>query len=215
MLGTYSARAVETLVRDGNLVYFRIGVFHHDGDREEQIGEYLRNFIYQPKAFYPFQRDGKAYALYSPIYTATRIMALPSCRDLGGEAPDSAGFCPVEYYVPRPWTATDAPAVDNYAFGFVGGCYWMGEYHIHYLDLSRASEGIVVRDQRTGYIPWLNNRRVEHHMSLVDYDPPAAPRIALLTATQFNLQTGELSAGDGFEDPQPHETHGQSGATTA
>jgi hypothetical protein len=38
--------------------------------------------------------------LYSREYTATRIMALPSCQDIGGEEPDSWGFCPVDFYVP-------------------------------------------------------------------------------------------------------------------
>src|SRR5262249_41440812 len=70
------------------------------GDLEEQIGEYVRNYPNFFDTFFPFEKDGKDYALYSTDYTATRVMELPSCRDIGGEEPSSGGFCPVEYYVP-------------------------------------------------------------------------------------------------------------------
>jgi hypothetical protein len=39
----------------------------------------------------PFMQDGRWFALYTPDYAATRIMELPSCKDLGTEAP-SHGF---------------------------------------------------------------------------------------------------------------------------
>ncbi len=68
----------------------------------ELIGEYVRNYhSYAESTFYPFQSKGKWYALYSKDYTCTRLMSLPDCKDLGGEEPDSCGFCPVEMYVPQ------------------------------------------------------------------------------------------------------------------
>jgi hypothetical protein len=71
-------------------------------DGSTQIGEYERNFPrYAEETFEPFEIDGAWYALYSPQYTATRVMSLPDCRDIGGEEPVSHGFCPVELYVPR------------------------------------------------------------------------------------------------------------------
>lgn len=51
--------------------------------------------------FYPFIKDGKDYALYARDYTATRVMSLPDCTDLGGEEPAGFGFCPVWYFVPE------------------------------------------------------------------------------------------------------------------
>jgi hypothetical protein len=75
------------------------------------IGSYGRNYGTHFSTFHPFTKNGKDYALYSPDYTATRIMELPSCKDLGGEEPGSYGFCPVDYYVPsyidREWVDSD------------------------------------------------------------------------------------------------------------
>jgi hypothetical protein len=77
--------------------YLRLGVFR-DG---EQIGEYQRNYSSLFDTFYPFRMAGEDYALYSPDYTGTRIMELPSCKDLGGEDRNASGFCPTGYYVPE------------------------------------------------------------------------------------------------------------------
>lgn len=205
MASSYGARVVETIERGGTLsVCTRIAIFRREGEREEQIGEYLRNHPWREGTFFAFRRNGKDYALYSPFYTATRILALPACQDLGGEEHDAGGFCPVEYFVPAPEQPADAPPVDHFPFGFVGGCYWAREYHIQYLDLTQAPAGRLIRDRRAGYIPWLNNRRVEHHVSLGAYEA-GAPVISVLTATHFNPTTGEQTAGDDFEDPQPYE----------
>lgn len=100
------------------------------------LGSYVRGYPSLFKTFHPFELAGKSLALYSPANTATRIMELPSCRDLGGEEPHSTGFCPVEYYVP--------PGKD---FGFVAGCVWGDDssWKIQFLDLSRRP-----RDRYTG-----------------------------------------------------------------
>lgn len=65
-----------------------------------QIGEYTRKYSSLFNTFHPFQLRGKWFALYSADYTCTRIMELPSCKDIGGEQGDSFGFCPVDYWVP-------------------------------------------------------------------------------------------------------------------
>lgn len=78
----------------------RVGVFRVENETEEQIGEYERNYSTLYNTFIPFQQNGKDFALYSPDYTVTRIMALPSCKDIGGEEPHSNGFCPTDYFVP-------------------------------------------------------------------------------------------------------------------
>lgn len=68
---------------------------------EEKIGEYERNYGSLFNTFAPFEQNGQYYALYSKDYTATRIMSLPDCKDIGSEEPHAHGFCPVDYYVPQ------------------------------------------------------------------------------------------------------------------
>lgn len=97
----YSAKVVGKIeYRPGAWSGLRVGVFRIEGGAEEQVGEYERNYPNLFRTFHPFQKDGKDYALYSPDYTVTRVMALPSCKDIGGEEPNAHGFCPVDYYVP-------------------------------------------------------------------------------------------------------------------
>src|SRR5579863_2747108 len=97
----YSARVIDKIeYRPGTWSGIRVGVFRVEGEAEEQIGEYDRNYPNLFRTFYPFQKDGRDYALYSPDYAVTRVMTLPSCQDIGGEEPNSYGFCPVDYYVP-------------------------------------------------------------------------------------------------------------------
>jgi hypothetical protein len=78
----------------------RIGVYYNEDGKEELVGSYIRNYSTNFNTFFPFHLNGKDLALYSPDYTATRIMELPSCKDLGGEEPDAMGFCPVDFFVP-------------------------------------------------------------------------------------------------------------------
>lgn len=101
---TYLARVLEKVQnRPGTWNSIRVGVFRKESEEqedEEQIGSYLRNYPSLFRTFFPFRQGDKDYALYSPDYTATRVMELPSCRDIGGEKGNSYGFCPVDFYVP-------------------------------------------------------------------------------------------------------------------
>jgi hypothetical protein len=78
----------------------RVGIYRTEDGKEEFLGEYERNYSSLFNTFFPFHLNGKDLALYSADYTTTRIMELPSCRDLGGEEPDSDGFCPADYFIP-------------------------------------------------------------------------------------------------------------------
>lgn len=99
---TYTAKVIETIQhRPNTWETLKVGVYRSEDDREELVGEYHRNYSALFNTFFHWTYGGKDYALYSPNYTVTRIMELPSCRDIGGEEPHSAGFCPVDYYVPR------------------------------------------------------------------------------------------------------------------
>lgn len=99
---TYFARAIGRIeYKPGAWQGLRVGVFRSDGESEQQVGEYERNHPDLYRTFYHFKKNGQDYALYSCDYTATRVMELPSCKDIGGEEPDGDGFCPVDFYVPR------------------------------------------------------------------------------------------------------------------
>ncbi|MBZ0316223.1 MAG: hypothetical protein K8L91_07390 [Anaerolineae bacterium] len=78
----------------------RVGVFRIEGGREEQVGEYIRQYRVLFDTFCHFMSDGKDYALYSPNAYETHLMELPSCRHLGEEQFEGLEFCPVAYYVP-------------------------------------------------------------------------------------------------------------------
>lgn len=131
-----------------------------------KIGEYERNYSILYDTFYPFFLEGKYYALYSRNYTATRIMSLPDCKDLGGEEPHSNGFCPTGYYVPYldevcyksyqqylDDTEEDKVIGPMGQFGWVCGCVWGDDssWKIQFLDLRGAAEGKIIRDERFGY----------------------------------------------------------------
>jgi hypothetical protein len=66
----------------------------------KKIGEYKRNYAFLD-TFYPFLSNEEWFAVYSPHYTATRIMKLSDCTDWCGEEPKSNGFCPTEFWVPQ------------------------------------------------------------------------------------------------------------------
>jgi hypothetical protein len=106
----YVGRAIEGIGnRPGSWDSFKVGIFEQEvtGDTvhsEKKVGEYVRHYHEcvgeEVKTLYPFKQKGKWYALYSSNYTCTRVMSLPDCKDIAGEGGDSAGFCPVEYYIP-------------------------------------------------------------------------------------------------------------------
>lgn len=114
--------------------------------QNQQIGFYQRNYPSFYQTFYPFEQDGKEYALYSKDYTGTRVMTLPDCVDICGEERDGYGFCPAEYYVPKE---------SKGKYGFIAGTVWgddSGGWKLQYLDLSEISKGIFKRDDRFGYL---------------------------------------------------------------
>lgn len=77
-----------------------------------KIGSYIRSYGIMYNTWEPFEQDGKEYALCSPDYWRTSVMALPSCEIIAtedltyvdektGEKKDgsSAGFCPRDFFV--------------------------------------------------------------------------------------------------------------------
>ena len=113
--------------------YLTVKIYENIDGKKTEIGQYQRNLPGFYNTFYPFVKNGLWYALYSRDYTATRVMSLPSCKDLGGEEPDSGGFCPVDFYVPYE-IENVINAGEAGKFGFVAGCIWemiqAGKYNI-------------------------------------------------------------------------------------
>jgi len=166
----YIAKVIEEIENAPNhWTGLRVGIFEIRNGVEEQVGEYIRNYPNLYRTFYHFRKDDKDLALYAPHYTATRIMELPSCRDIGGEEPSAGGFCPTDFYVPLPrieiGSAEKAYLVTN--FGFVAGCHWGDDdtWKIEFLDLSEAEKGILKRDDRFGYIELPDNLTLEQAVS--------------------------------------------------
>jgi len=122
----YIAKAVEKIDNGPNVLNsVRVGVFELRDEIETQVGSYIRNFPDLHRTFYHFRKNGRDYALYSPIYTTVRVLELPSCADIGGEDRKGSNFCPVDFHVP--WS--DDPDDGEYLtanFGFVAGVYWGG-----------------------------------------------------------------------------------------
>jgi hypothetical protein len=198
MIG-YTAKILETLKSSPGGWGLRIGIYLVTSESEEQIGEYTRNYGLFYRTFYPFQKGEKDYALYSPRYTATRVMELPSCRDIGGEEPHGGGFCPVDFFVPSyilkeykfpdgriEVSPSNEPNKETmrdstysrvisprlyYPFGFVAGCVWGDDssWKIQYLDLSAVDKGEIRRDARFGFIEMPDGISLKQAIDMVDY----------------------------------------------
>lgn len=125
--------------------HLKVSIF----DNGEFIGSYVRNYSSMGKTFFPFEQNGKWYALYSKDYTATRVMKLPECTDICGEEQNAFGFCPYEFYVPKESEGN---------FGFVTGCIWGDDssWKLEFLDLSQIKDGILKREAKFGYLETLD-----------------------------------------------------------
>jgi len=181
----YKAREIETIQNEsGCRESYIIGIFEVKGNTETKIGEYARNYSFL-NTFFHFRKNRKDYALYSSEYTCTRVMELPSCRDLGGENPSEYGFCPVEFYVPKESKGN---------FGFVAGCVWGDDcsWKIEFLDLSRVEEGIVKRDSRFGYISLPDGISLKRAINMINYyEKDEEYNINIAIGETFDLNTGK------------------------
>lgn len=176
----------------------KVGVFKVDNELETQIGEYERNYSTLYNTFHYFQKDGKDFALYSPHYTVSRIMELPSCKDIGGERPSAGGFCPVDYFVPSVKSKKVGQGLkDANLFGFVAGCIWGDDssWKVQYLDLSEVEKGIIKREERFGYIELLEGKKLKDAIKISKYKDESGNYKAFVkikTMQTFHLENGKL-----------------------
>jgi hypothetical protein len=81
-------------------------------------------------------------------------------------------------------------------FGFVSGCVWGDDssWKLQYLDLSRAAEGILRREERFGYLELPDKLPLERVVDLTDFQSNPIEghdhRIRFTITKQFDLRTG-------------------------
>ena len=200
---TYRVVADEIEGLPGRLGKSHVRIFLVKDTQKIQIGEYVRNYpSFGLETFLPFSRNDRDYALFSPDYTCTRVMELPSCTDIGGEEPSSGGFCPVEYCVPQ-IVISDAEKRES-EIGFVAGCTWGDDssWKVECFDLSEVQRGIIKRDARFGYLELPDGVSLEK--AIVDLKETmsgssSAVRLRIACLNAFDIRTGKPTAYDPFE----------------
>lgn len=162
LLRRYTTRTITIDNGPGRFKHLDVEILE-DG---RKIGSYRRNYPSLIDTFVPFVQGDHVYALYSPHYTATRLMRLPECADIGGEEPSNGGFCPAEFYVPY---EPERGLVGDW--GFVSGCIWGDDssWKVLYLDLSQASHGVLRSEARFGYLPIFSRLPLREAVNLTFY----------------------------------------------
>lgn len=181
----------------------KIQVFTLEGSEGTLIGGYTRNYpAFAVETFLPFSRGNRDFALFSPDYTCTRIMELPSCRDIGGEQPSSGGFCPVGYCVPDIYVSETSTRESD--IGFVSGCVWGDDssWKVQCLDLMRVGEGVLKRDNRLGYFELPDKISLQDAIlgvKEVTEGQLTAIQLRIAGINTFNVLTGKPMSHDPFE----------------
>jgi hypothetical protein len=162
-------------------------------DSGEVIGSYERNYPQLYRTFLPFVQGDREYALYSPDYSGTRVMELPSCADLGGEDDSAERFCPTDF-----WVAQDAETGADGNFGLVAGCIWGDDmsWKIQFLDLSEVSAGRMRREERFSYMELPKGSSLADVVRLHAHHPVSAPDwtghwLEILATVRFDVGTGQ------------------------
>jgi hypothetical protein len=182
----------------------KISIYSADELSERKLGEYMRNYPgFGIETWFPFSRGPKDYALYSPDYTCTRIMELPSCRDIGGEDPHAHGFCPVELYVPEikgykklsdesgSYHFKEYKEPSNMAF--VAGCFWGDDssWKIQCFDISQVESGILHRDERFGYLALPEGLTLAQSISIRRDEEMGLLYAEMAVMQNYDLNTGK------------------------
>jgi hypothetical protein len=190
-----------------------VSIFPAEGLLKRKLGGYTRNYpAHGIDTWYPFSRKNKDYALYSPHYTCTRVMELPSCKDIGGEEPSGGGFCPVEYYLPEIRYFEKQPDLNKEGSIFyqekiepsqvalVAGCIWGDDssWKIQCFDISQIESGIITRDERFGYVPMPKGITLAQTASLERDEDTGAVIVTLAVMQTYDLATGKTAVVDPF-----------------
>lgn len=200
----------------------------------ETVGRYHRNYR-MLDTFEPFRQGSRDYALIAPSYTRTAVMDLAS-GDVIAEEEENApggGFCPVGLYIPDWWDVNDGtiiPGDDRWNAdhewpcgqgGFVWGCYWGDDssWKVQYFDLRRIREGVIVRDDRFGYVELASRgyepawKDLDRSMDTRSAPPPfirvwrsgGVSRLRFDVELRFDLESGRI------DDRQLRSLNGERG----
>lgn len=193
---TVKGKHIKDNLWEGDTLIVSILEKKEDGS-EIKIGEYNRSYSNLYQTFYPFIQYGKEYALFATGAYSTKVMELPSCKEIATEQKGRwSGFCPVEYYVPY-----DPKRGVNGQFGFLVGCGW-GDDHtwkIRHLDLSKIHEGIVEQSPRFGYIHMIDIKQASFSLKdsidlwydTSDPDPENHEyKVIIKCAAEFDMRDG-------------------------
>lgn len=190
-----------------------ISIFAANGFFKRRLGGYTRNYPYHGLlTWYPFSRGSRDYALYSRDYTSTRLMELPSCKDIGGEEPSSGGFCPVEYYIPeihgyervpdpnKEGSFTGRAVKEPAQVAFVAGCIWADDssWKVQCFDISQVESGIITRDERFGYVPMPKEVTLAQSVFVQRDEESGAVLASFAVQQTYNLNTGKAMDVDPF-----------------
>ncbi len=208
----------EEIDRGGSWPSTRITIFNADG---KELGSYERNYhSFGAATFCPFFLHDRWWALYSPVYTGTRVMILPEAEDWCGEEDATTSFVPVDYYVPRYRTAryaeggtvkdvyigenapgwiepeimgfTDVSEESYCPFGLVAGCIWGDEatWKVEYLDLARLPEKRFRRENHFGTLHLLDELSLKEAIDMERWRPDE-PVIGIVSKRWQNCKTGD------------------------
>ena len=169
-----------------------------ENGESHKVGEYTRNYPgHAESTFCPFKQDDKEFALVSDHYTRTRVISLPDCKVVVEQPVDGCGFCPVEFVVPIHEELYEETGYDsiNGQFGLVDGCYWGGDYHVRFIDLSRIQQGELIIDDRLGGLSLVDSMKLKDAISLEwwDNDPEDTSRVIQVACKkEFDLDKIEV-----------------------
>ncbi len=210
LLKKYTTKAIKKKSRPGCWDVLAVEVY----DSGKKIGEYKRSYSSMMNTFHPFTQDGKDYALYSADYTTTRVMALPSCKDIGGEKSNSFGFCPVEFAVVHEQELYDcmvkvygkgekyenlehikkSKALINGELAFVSGCVWGDDssWKVQFINLKKMKDGLFfkgrkIREDWMGYTELPRQVDLKDAITFEGWDPDFQI-IEVSTPARFDLE---------------------------
>lgn len=171
----------------------------------EKVASYDRNHSSMYQTFEPFRQGSRMFALISSDYTATSVMDLETGEIVASETPDSCGFCPVGFYVPDWWDINDGSILPGGKywgeddeeprgnFGFVWGCIWGDDssWKVQFLDLSQIQEGILVRDERFGYLELATNEKLDPKDFIDCQFHGGECKVTFSVYSQYDLSSGK------------------------
>lgn len=194
----FCVRATE---EEGLAARIRVEVFERTPRGLLERARYVRNHAMYD-TFEPFRQRGRDYALVSRSYTRSAVLDLATGEIVAEEADAEWGFCPVGFYVPDWWDLNDGSTLPGSprwskdderpdgSFGFVWGCLWGDDstWKIQWLDLSRIAEGVLVREERFGYVE-LSTR--DWRSPALSLDPPPSDGSAPPPFVDLRFQQGK------------------------